>query len=255
MGTVGKIGIGLVVAVIAVIAVVSSLVVSNLDGIIKQIIEDAGSKAIGTSVTLDSATLSLQDGRGELHGLTIANPPGYDSAYAFRMEQVALQVDPLSLSGDVIVIKEILIDGAVLLAEQKATSTNLKELLDSMGGSSAEPATPAESAVDVRLMVEQFSFINNSATLLTSQWGDKSLDIPDIKMSNIGDTETGLTPQQLANRMTTTLIKQAEQAVADYLEQLAKDAAQAELERQMDKNLSEDDKQKVNALKSMFKKE
>ena len=206
-------------------------------------------------MTLDSATLSLQDGRGELHGLTIANPPGYDSAYAFRMEQVALQVDPLSLSGDVIVIKEILIDGAVLLAEQKATSTNLKELLDTMGGSSAEPATPAESAGDVRLMVEQFSFINNRATLLTSQWGDKSLDIPDIRMSNIGDTETGLTPQQLANRMTTTLIKQAEQAVADYLEQLAKDAAQAELERQMDKNLSEDDKQKVNALKSMFNKE
>lgn len=104
-------------------------------------------------------------------------------------------------------------------------------------------------------MVEQFSFINNKTTLISSQWGDKTLTIPDIKMNNIGDAETGLTPQQLANRMTTTLVKQAEKAVADYIEQLVEDAAKAELERQMDKNLSDDDKQKVNALKSMFKKE
>ncbi len=258
MGKTGKILLGLVVAVIAVIALVATLVLSNLDDIIKQVIEGAGSKAIGTTVTLDSATLSPEDGRGELRGLTIANPAGYDSDYAFRMEQIVLEVDPASITADVIVIRDILIDGAVLLAEQKAASTNLKDLLNNMSAAS-KPAPgaapePTQSSPEVRLMVEKFRFINNRATLITSQWGDRSLDIPDINMKDIGSAETGLTPQQLANRMTAILLKRAEKAVTNHLEQLAKEAANKELKRQMDKNLSEDDKQKVNALKSLFKK-
>jgi hypothetical protein len=258
MGKAGKIIGVLVIVAIAIAGVVVSRVVGNLDDIIKQVIESAGSQAVGSSVTLDSAKLTLTDGRGELHGLTIANPPGYDSDYAFRMQQVALEVDPSSITGSVIVIREVLIDGAVLLAEQKGTSTNLKDLLDGMNSGSAEPAgtqpEPAGSGDDVRLMVEQFSFINNTATLITSQWGDKTLDIPDIKISNIGDPETGLSPDQLASQMTSILVKRAEKAVTKYLEQLAKDAAQKELERQMDKNLSEKEKKQVESLKSMFKK-
>ncbi len=253
-----KIGAGVLIAVIAAIAIVASLLLKNLDGIIKQVIESAGSQAVGTAVTLQQVQLSLQDGRGELHGLRIANPAGYSTPNAFSMDQVALEIDPTSLTGPVIVIREVLVDGALLQAEQKMASTNLTELLNGMQGSGQPAEQPAptagESTADVRLMIEKLSVINNSASLLTSQWGEKSLDIPDIRINNIGDKETGLTPQQLANRITGILVKRVEKAASKHLEKIAKEAAQKELEKQLDKNLDEDDKKKLNALKDMFSK-
>jgi hypothetical protein len=258
MGTMGKVIAGLVVAGLVIVVLLVTVVFKNLDEIIRQAIENTGSEVTQTSVSLDRVAFTLQDGRGELHGLSIANPPGYKTGSAFQMDQVALQVDPASLAGDVIIVREILVDGAQLVAEQKALTTNLKELLENIEKSSggekpAEPA-PAGEGADVRLMVEKFSFINSSASVVTQQWGEKSLSVPDIVMKDIGDKETGLTPEQLASTMTRTLMSRAEKAVTDYLETLAKDAAKKELDKQIDKNLSEEDKGKLKGLKSMFDK-
>ena len=52
----------------------------------------------------------------------------------------AVQVDPRSLTGPVIVINEVLVDGAQLTAEQKGTGTNLKQLMDGM--KSTAPHSP-----------------------------------------------------------------------------------------------------------------
>lgn len=259
MGSMGKVIVGLIIAALVVVVLVVTLVVKNLDDIIRQAIENAGTEVTQTRVSLEAAAFTLQDGRGELHGLSIANPPGYTSKNAFEMQQIALQIDPGSLAGDVIVVREVLVDGAVLVAEQKALTTNLSELLEnieqSTGGKPAE-SPPAETSefADVRLMVEKFSFVNSSATVITQQWGEKTLPVPDIVMQDIGDKETGLTPEQLASTMARALLKRAERAVTDYLEKLAKDAAKKELEKQLGSKLSDDDKATLKGLKSMFDK-
>lgn len=254
MGKAGKIGLGLVLAIIAAVAIVMTLLVQNLDGIIKQVIEKTGSEVTKTSVTLQGSKFTLSAGRGELHGLKIANPPGFSSADIFEMDTVAVQVDPASLTDKVIVIKEVTIDGARLQAEQKAMTTNLKTLLDNMDTGGEAPPPEQGSPSDVRLMLEQFNFVNVQASVLTTQWGEKTLQLPPIRMSNIGDRETGLTPTQLANRMTRTLLKQTEKAVTKRLGELAKEAATGELSKQLDKNLDEGDKKKLDKVKSLFGK-
>jgi len=257
MGKAGKIIAGLVVAAVAIVTVLLVVVFQNLDGIIKQVIEGTGTQVTQTRVTVSDVSFSITDGRGEIRGLTIGNPPGFDSANAFSMGEIAVQIDPASIAGGVIVIKEILIDGAALTAEQKGAGTNLKALLDNIkaaGGGQAPAEEPAEGGSAVRLMLERFAFTNASATLITQQWGEKSLEIPAVTMNNIGDKETGLTPEQLAGRMVESLVRQTEKAVSNHLQQLAKDAASKELSKQIDKNLDEDDKAKLEGLKSMLKK-
>jgi hypothetical protein len=253
MSKTAKILGGSVLAIVAVVAIVMVVALQNLDGIIKNVIETVGSQVTQTKVTVSEVKFSLKDGRGEIRGLKIANPPGYTSAHAFSMKEVAVELDLASLTGDVFVIKEILIDGADLIAEQKGTTTNLKDLLDNInsGASASEPA-PADEASggDVRLMLEKFAFTGTAATVTSPQLGERSLRIPDIRMQDIGDKETGLTPQQLANRMVKTLLKQVEAAVAKDLKKMAKKAGQDALE----KNLSEDDKAKLDGIKSLFKK-
>lgn len=254
MGKAGKIGLGLVLVIVAAVAIVMTLLVQNLDSIIKQVIEDTGTDVMNTSVTLKGTQFTLTEGRGELHGLKIANPKGFSASSIFEMDTVALQVDPASVTGPVIVIKEVTIDGARLMAEQKGLGTNLKALMENMDTGSEAPPAEEGSPSDVRLMLEQFNFVNVEASLLTEQWGEKQLKLPPIKMTNIGDKTTGLTPTELANRMTQTLLKQTEKAVSKALQDLAKDAAKDQLNQQLDKNLDEDDKKKLDQVKSLFGK-
>ena len=254
MGKAGKIILGLVLAVVVVCGVVFTLVLQNLDAIIKQVIEDVGTEVVGTRVSVDSVKFTLQEGRGEIYGLSIGNPPGFSAKNAFEMDEIAVQIEPRSLTGPVIVINEVLVDGARLAAEQKGTSTNLKQLMDGMKSTSSEPAPPPSGEPsDIRLMLEKFAFINSEADVKTEQLGDKSLKMPDIKMANIGDRETGLTPEQLAGKMMNKIVKQAEKAVKNYLENLVKDAAKQEVDRRINEKLGAEDREKLEGLKGMLK--
>jgi hypothetical protein len=254
MGKAAKIFIGLAVAVVAILVVVGVLVVQNLDTIIKRVIEDVGSDVVGTQVSVGEVKFSLQEGRGEIYGLRIANPPGFTSPSAFEMDEVAVQLEPRSLAGPVIVISEVLIDGARLTAEQRGTTTNLKQLQEGMKPASEEPAPPAsDEPGDVRLMLEKFAFVNSAATVDTEQLGDKTLKLPNIRMSDIGDRETGLTPEQLASRMVSTIVSQAQKAVQDYLENAIKDAAKKEAEKRIDEKIGTENREKLESLKGMLK--
>jgi AsmA family len=259
----GKILIGLVVAVVAVVAIVVFLGLQNINQLVKMAVETEGPKVTGTSVVLGRVDLSVMEGRGELHGLEIGNPTGYASEYAFSMGEVALQVEPKSLTQKVIVINEILVDGAKLIAEQKTISqTNLQDILDHIkaGGSkkAAEPsgASPAgeSPAADVRLMVEKFSFVNSNVRLITIEWGERTLTLPNINVKNIGDREVGLTPEQLTQALLDPILAQAKASVANNLEDLAKDKAKDELQKKLDEKLDDEQKDQLNQLKGLFGK-
>ncbi|MCX2982175.1 hypothetical protein EYC98_15040 [Halieaceae bacterium IMCC14734] len=257
MKTPAKIGLGLIALIVAAVILFSVLVLQNLDSIVKRVIEQTGTTVVGTSVSLAEVKLTLKDGRGELHGLSIANPTGYEADNAFEMDQIALQINPASISGDVIVIDEILVDGALLNIEQAAGKSNLKQLLEnieSQAGEAAPEPEPTESGAEILLAVGKFSFINSTAKLTAPGIETTSMDIPDIRVSNLGSAEQGLTPAQLAQRVTRQLLQQVEQAASAKVEQLAKDYAKKELEKQMDSNLSDKDKAKVDGFKSLLKK-
>lgn len=251
MGKAVKIGLGLVV--VLVIAVVF-LVLQNLDAIIKKVIEDVGSEVVGTSVRVSEVKFNLRDGRGEIYGLQIANPDGFNTRNAFEMDEVAVQVRPASITGPVIIIDEVLVDGARLTAEQTGASTNLQQLLDGMKSSSSEPAPPPSGEpADVRLALKQFAFINSSAAIETAQYGGKTLNMPGIRLADLGDEQTGLTPEQLASSMLSAVIKQAQRAVQDYIKDLAKDAAKEEVNKKLDEKIGAENREKLEGLKGLLK--
>lgn len=257
MKTPAKVGLGLTALIIAGLVLTSVFVLQNLDSIVKRLIEQTGTTVVGTSVSLAEVKLTLADGRGELHGLSIANPAGYAADNAFEMKQIALQIDPASISADVIVIDEILVDGALLNVEQTTGKSNIKQLLENIesqtGGAAPKPEEPPATA-EVLLAVGKFSFINSTANLSAPGIKTTSIELPAIRLNNLGTAEQGLTPNQLARRITRQLLKQVEQAASAKLEQLAKDYAKDELEKQLGDKLSDDDKAKVEGFKSLLKK-
>lgn len=250
---------GLILAVVIAAAIGTLLVVQNIDGIVKSLIEDIGSEVTGTTVTVAEVKISLTDGSGTIKGLTIANPPGFSAGNVFEIDQITLDIDPASLMGSVYTLDEILIDGSRILAEKSATSSNIETLMDNLERASSEieeqlgvseESSSENESVDVRLIVSKFTFINSSASLKTNQFGEHSLSVPDIRLRNLGAEEGGLTPEELATEAVYALVSQVQQAISDKVQKLAESMAMDALESK----LSDEDKEKVSKLKSLFGK-
>jgi hypothetical protein len=252
---VAKTAITTVVVLGLVIAVATYYVLSNLDGFIKETIETVGTEVTGTRVTLKAVDINLGSGSGTLSGLVIENPPGYDSPYAFSLEKVTVSIQPSSLTKPVIVISEVSITGADLIAEQKGTKVNLSELLDNINASAekteaddAEPA-PDETSSDVRMMMQKFVFADTQAKVITETKGEAILKVPDVTRTNIGDSVVGLTPEQLGAEVTQAVVEEVEEAVQDYLADLAKAAMQKSIKEKTGVDLEAAEE----GLKSLFK--
>ena len=72
---------------------------------------------------------------------------------------------------------------------------------------------------------EKISLINNDARLISWQWGEKTLNLPAINLTNIGKKENGLPPEKLASAIMQPLLKQLDRAAKKELENLAREKA------------------------------
>lgn len=257
-----KIVIGLIVAAIAIIAIVVVIGLQNINGIVKAAIEKVGPQVTGTEVRLAEVDITLTEGRGMLQGLSIANPKGFSNNNAFSLGEIALQIDPMSVTGDVIIIEELTISAAKLLAEQKnITDTNLQALLDNVtagansgsADSSGSGSTSNGDSEQVKLAVKLFRFNASELQLVTEQFGQKTLKLPTIELNNLGSAEQGLTPQQLSQAILKPLLAQAKEAAKKELERLAKGEVEDKLKEKLSEKLTDEQKEQVDQLKSLFK--
>lgn len=255
--------LALLVAVVAVVVVVG---LKNLDAIVKAVVEEVGTEVTGTQVTLSAAEIGIKEGRAELRGLGIANPEGFSDALLLSVGKVAVDIDPMSLTKDVIVIDEVILSEISFLAEQKElTKTNIEALLKNLESGSTgsgetekvQDGSAQTESTDVLLAVRKFVFEKSEVKLVSDEWGDLTIPLPPISLQNLGTPENGLTPEQLAQRAMKPVLAQVKKNVAGQLKELAKDKveekAKQELQKQLDKNLSESEQEALKSLKGLFK--
>jgi uncharacterized protein involved in outer membrane biogenesis len=193
-----KIG-GLMILVVLVAVVV--YVVVNAGDIVKQIIEDVGSDALGAPVTVRSVDLSL-DG-GAISGLQIGNPKGFETPYAIRVETAQIGIDTAASNEAVVVIKQVLVDGAKINAEIIGKNSNLQALMDNLG---TGDAVEDESASTIKLIIDRFDFTNAQTTLLSDVIGEKAVKVPDIHLTDIGRKDSGATSSEVLKQLMQPLL-------------------------------------------------
>ena len=249
-----KIIIGVVIALVAILVIAVFIGLKNLDSMVEKAIEDVGTNVAKTPVEVEGVKITLTEGRGEFQGITIKNPPGYASENAIHLGQIHLQLEPASLTNEVIVIKELLVDGAKLTAEHKGLAdVNLQQIYTNMTtGSIRTPKQPAPSTArpDLRFMLEKVSFTNLSLDVLSEEFGERKLNMADIHLNNLGDRQQGLTAEELANALLTPVVDTARKQVNNALRKEAK----GKLKENLEENMSERDQQKLDKLKSWLDK-
>jgi hypothetical protein len=185
-------------------------VFSNLDAIVKLAIEKYGSEAIKTAVRVDKVRINLQEGSASISGLTIANPPGFAAPYAFSLGDISVGIDINSLTGDVIVIREIGIAAPQIFFEINADKKANLDVLSNNLPASTEPAPESEekSGAEPKLIIRKASL--NGAELQANVVPlnkEYQLKLPTITMNNLGGKK-GAPPAKIAQQMLDQLLDQ-----------------------------------------------
>jgi uncharacterized protein involved in outer membrane biogenesis len=183
-------------------------VAANLDSIVAGVIEDSGSKALKTQVSVSGVSINLKAGKAGIAGLTINNPDGYSSAKLFNLEGIAVDLDLSSLNEDVLVIESIRIQNPRISFEvDENGENNMQTLLNNIESGASEGGDEAQGEA-LKMIINEFEFsggqVNASSKLKPGE--DVDLKLKTIKLSNIGKAQGGVTADVVAQEITSELV-------------------------------------------------
>jgi hypothetical protein len=226
-----------ILAAIVILAVaVVALVNLFADRVVKIGIESAATKALNVGVSVDNVKLSIMAGKLALGNLVINNPPGYQHDKLLQLKTANIAVDVRSLLSDVVNIKEIKLDGAEVVLEQRGVSgNNLQDIMKSLPSAPKTEAGSQPSGKKLHIDSLELSNITVKAKLLPipGKADTVTLKLSPIKMTNLGgdnklDTAAllgkilvaiangiaeqgaGILPDDMVGAMKSTLAKTAE---------------------------------------------
>jgi hypothetical protein len=217
-------GILLVVILVAAAGGIYYLA-SHLPAIVKASIEEYGSAAAGTRVTLDGVDLSVKDGSAALNGLRIANPSGYSSSSALSAAKIAVAIDPQSImASGPILIREVLIEAPDISYEAGLSGSNLsvieKNITDyanslTGGRTSKSAAKGKERKLVIRDLYVRRGNIKVSHSALK---GEKlAVALPELHLHNIGKSSNGATYAEVSRQVLGAIIGSASRTAARAL--------------------------------------
>jgi hypothetical protein len=232
--------IGGAVAGLLLVALVVFLF-TGLGAAIKAIVEGVGSEVTKVDVRLASADVSLTSGEGELKGLVVGNPKGYKTPSAIELGQIKVKLDTSTVTNDVVVVKEVLIDGPHLTYELGPGGSNIGVIQSNVesftggsgsGGKAGAPAkekggAPAKDKGGTKVIIEKLLVTNGRVDVSASFLKGKALgaSLSKIELHDIGKDTGGATAGEVAQKLLSALTSSATDAVGKLnLEGLAKDA-------------------------------
>jgi len=204
-----------IIAVVAIIAGIGIIVLAKSAGkIIQTAVVKLGPEIAQVDIELKKVHISFLSGAGGLEGLKIHNPEGFSGDYAFYAEHLALDIQPMSVLGNKIVIDEILIIGPDIQFEQKLGSSNLKQILENVqafagSGEEADTKTSGGKKLEIK------RFILKDAKVGVGL-GTKpiSITIPTIQIDGLGAGEEGITATEVISVLMTEVTSQIIAAIA-----------------------------------------
>jgi hypothetical protein len=180
---------------------------NNLDRIVKEAVEDAGGRQMGTEVGLDSVSIKLTEASASLSGLRVANPAGFSNAPVFTLGNIKVDIDVGSLTGEVLVIEEITITDPQVNFEMNAEGVSNLDALDEQIRKASGGATQGN---DKLLIIDRLDFKGGSiraTAALKPEW-ELVFDFPVVFMTDLG-APNGATADQIAAEVTAVLVERS----------------------------------------------
>lgn len=221
-----------VVVLFIIIAGIAYYALSNIDSIAKDLIEQSGTKVVGTPVGVESVSIDLKSGRATINNLTVANPPGFSNHPAFRFSEVTAVID--IGTG---VVKQIYSSQPEIQVEFKGEESNFGVLQKNIrasageGGADAPQQPESEDETDgapVSLQINEVIVEQVKATVISDQADEPlKLIINRLQFQNLKGS-----PEQIAR---VALGQFVAQVLAATARKMIEEKANQVLEEQGDK--------------------
>ncbi|WP_372367382.1 hypothetical protein [Candidatus Uabimicrobium sp. HlEnr_7] len=98
---------------------------ANVGLLVKRNIEKRGTDILGVPVIIDNMNISITSGIGRIENLIIENPKGNKYTHSFSIENLDLELNPLSIKKEQIHIKKMIIHSLEVVLEGTLTKNNL----------------------------------------------------------------------------------------------------------------------------------
>jgi hypothetical protein len=216
------------VLVVAILAGVGVYFAGRLSPSLASALEAYGERATGTDVRVEAVDVSLPRARARVSGLVVGNPPGYDSEYSLRIDDIDVDVDAASLARNPLVLKDVTLRQAMLNAEQRGGSSNLTEILDHMDRAGGEPEGSEPSR---KVIIDRFRLLGGRITLTSDALSEpESLELPDVVVEDVGRAQGGLTFGEATDALLAPVLQAARTAVRERLSSAAGEAVKRKVE-------------------------
>lgn len=229
-----KILVGL--ALLAVIGAVAVwYVVSSLDAIVEAAIEHYGAEATGAPVSVGAVEISLRSGEAGIRGLVIGNPPGFEAPSAFELGNIRVALDPETVTGNPLVVKEIRIESPKVSYEMGPHGSNLDAIQRNVeafsaryAGSSKKEAAESSDAPgeEQTYIIENLIVSGGSVNARTSAKRDEVYEakLSAVHVKDIGKKRGGATGAQVTSEILRALVGDASRVAAKMgIERLKKE--------------------------------
>jgi uncharacterized protein involved in outer membrane biogenesis len=227
MKKIKKIFWGAVIALVVLVIVAVIVISAYLGPIVKKGVETVGPKITKVSIKLDQVHVSLLTGSAAIKGLVVGNPAGYQTPDAIKAGLVAVEVNPLSVLSDKIVVRSIHIESPEITFEGGLGGNNLSKIMDNVNAAAKSGAqtsavvstnTTAQAKSSKKLEVDDFLITGAKVHVSLTDLGGKemTLPLPPIHLTDLGTNPDGITAAELTrsalNAIVTATVKEVSQA-------------------------------------------
>jgi hypothetical protein len=191
-----------VLAVVVVAAVAAGgaawWLFASIDGLVKQAIEHWGPQITGVSVKVASVKIEATEGRGTIRGLVVGNPKGFEAPHALSLGEMRLTLDPVSVTKDVVVIKELLLVAPDVVYQRGQGSDNMTVIQKNVDAWVAKNAgAKKDEGPGKKFVIENLLIRNGKAHFGTTL----SMPMPDLHLRDVGKKSNGATAGEVVKQL------------------------------------------------------
>ena len=197
-----------IISFVLVVLLIAGVGVFYFDSIVKNGIEVVGSRLLGTSVTVNSVSLSPLNSSGTIRGLSIENPQGFNSGYAIQLDELSVNLNASSVFSDVVEIESVRVVQPQITYETRITNDNIRALIANLSsdstGEAENGASVAQSEAGKRIIIRRLTLVDPQLNLVAAIV-TAPIPLPDIELNDIGAEDDSTTVADALQLVMSTL--------------------------------------------------
>ena len=249
-------------SIILIVFVFFSLFINT---IVKKSVESLGPKITQTPVNLQIVKISLLSGHSEIRGLVVGNPEGFHTDSALKFDTIVIDISPISIFSNKVIIRDILIDGTEITYETSVKGSNvskIKKNIETFSSSSHSQTNksgelPNDQKETKKVQIDTFSLQNGKIRLSAKLLQGKTLDIPlmKVQLNDIGKESGSASFPEVIEKLSDAIYKAIVAAVAGSGKSIERGVnAMTDSAKEVDETAKEGLSKAIDGMKKLFDK-